>query len=361
MDSVLPEIPYRQFVITFPKWLRIHLAINHSLNDRVIRIAVREIHRWQRRRARALGYRETRTAAIAFQQHLGSALQLNPHGHLLIPEGVFGPRFANAPDEPPAFIRIAPPSDEEVESSTPSSARSSPSPTSSASASARSMTNRSPSRAPSPCPFPNRPPSAGRPPAAPPSSEDSPSTPTPYCREDDRASLERLCRYALRPPLSLDRMSAEPDGRIRYRMKRALPDGSQDLILTRPELLRRLASLVPPPRKHLTRYFGLFAPAARDRANLRPRPSDRPPVRTPHTPRLPPPTRPSPPHPQPTRPRRLLPRAHPAPPAPRASSAGPPAPRLGHRRLHLPRLSAATAASSPPSPIPTPPAASSPT
>lgn len=74
-------------------------------------------------------------------------------------------------------------------------------------------------------------------------------------------------------------MSRDPDGRIRYRMKRALPDGRTDLVLYPVDFLRRIASLVAPPRKHLTRYGGLFAPAARDRNSLCPPPSRRPRVR----------------------------------------------------------------------------------
>jgi hypothetical protein len=37
------------------------------------------------------------------------------------------------------------------------------------------------------------------------------------------------------------------DGRIAYRMKRPLPDGTTHLLFTGMELLRRVASLVPMP------------------------------------------------------------------------------------------------------------------
>jgi hypothetical protein len=42
-------------------------------------------------------------------------------------------------------------------------------------------------------------------------------------------------------------------------MKRRLGDGRDLLILEPSELLRRLATLVPPPRGHLVRYHGVFA------------------------------------------------------------------------------------------------------
>ncbi|WNG16864.1 hypothetical protein F0U63_20990 [Cystobacter fuscus] len=60
-------------------------------------------------------------------------------------------------------------------------------------------------------------------------------------------------------------------------MKRPLPDGTTHLLFTGLELLRRVASLVPPPRVNLTRFHGVFAPGA-----IRPAP-----VRGPSAPALP--------------------------------------------------------------------------
>ena len=42
------------------------------------------------------------------------------------------------------------------------------------------------------------------------------------------------------------------------------------LLLQPAELLRRLATLVPPPRAHLVRYHGVFAPASRWRSQVIP-------------------------------------------------------------------------------------------
>jgi hypothetical protein len=41
----------------------------------------------------------------------------------------------------------------------------------------------------------------------------------------DRVRLERLLRYAARPPLSNERLSLLPDGRLRYKLKRRWSDG----------------------------------------------------------------------------------------------------------------------------------------
>ncbi|WP_245682526.1 transposase [Archangium gephyra] len=53
-------------------------------------------------------------------------------------------------------------------------------------------------------------------------------------------------------------------------MKRPLPDGATHLLFTGLELLRRVASLVPPPRANLTRFHGVFAPGAKLRPFLVP-------------------------------------------------------------------------------------------
>ena len=60
----------------------------------------------------------------------------------------------------------------------------------------------------------------------------------------------------------MERFEEAEDGRIAYRMKRPMPDGTTHLLFTGLELLRRLASLVPPPRTNLTRFHGVFAPGA---------------------------------------------------------------------------------------------------
>ncbi|RKG92480.1 hypothetical protein D7V97_40860 [Corallococcus sp. CA053C] len=52
-------------------------------------------------------------------------------------------------------------------------------------------------------------------------------------------------------------------GLPRLGTKRALPDGATHLRFTGLELLRRLAALVPPPRRNRVRFHGVFAPGAR--------------------------------------------------------------------------------------------------
>jgi hypothetical protein len=91
-----------------------------------------------------------------------------------------------------------------------------------------------------------------------------------HLHANDRQGLERLCRYGARGALALERLSRAEDGRIAYRMKRPLPDGTTHLLFTGLELLRRVASLVPAPRANLTRFHGVFAPGAKLRPFLAP-------------------------------------------------------------------------------------------
>jgi len=78
---------------------------------------------------------------------------------------------------------------------------------------------------------------------------------------DDRAGLERLCRYGLRAPYSVRRFSELPDGRIRYELRRPWPTagGTTELDLEPLDLLRRLAAIMPAPYSNMVRYHGVFA------------------------------------------------------------------------------------------------------
>jgi len=86
----------------------------------------------------------------------------------------------------------------------------------------------------------------------------------------DRAGLERLCRYAGRPALATCRLTRLPDGQLGWRLKRPAPSGATRLTFTPLALLQRLATIIPPPRRHQVRYLGLFAPHSRHRAAVVP-------------------------------------------------------------------------------------------
>jgi len=81
-------------------------------------------------------------------------------------------------------------------------------------------------------------------------------------RADDGGGLERLARYLLRPPLSLERLILEP-GLARYRHKRAKERRGEPFDPA--ELLARLVMHIPVPRLHLVRYYGHSSHVSRAR------------------------------------------------------------------------------------------------
>jgi hypothetical protein len=87
--------------------------------------------------------------------------------------------------------------------------------------------------------------------------------------DHDREALERLCRYGTRPAFAHERLAWTADGQIAYRLKRPWPDGRTELVLPPVAFLRRLCGIIPPLRRHLVRYAGVFGPASKARAQLR--------------------------------------------------------------------------------------------
>jgi hypothetical protein len=89
----------------------------------------------------------------------------------------------------------------------------------------------------------------------------------------DRAALERLLRYCARPPFAMDRLRKEGAALV-YRCAKQHSEPTSDkrgarvdeLHLTPLELIDRIAALVPPPRTHRHRYFGVLAPNSPHRA-----------------------------------------------------------------------------------------------
>ena len=83
----------------------------------------------------------------------------------------------------------------------------------------------------------------------------------------DRAALERLLRYCARPPFACERLRKEGPVLV-YRCAKQHSEPRSDkrgakvdeLHLTPLELIDRIAALVPPPRTHRHRYFGVLAP-----------------------------------------------------------------------------------------------------
>ena len=85
---------------------------------------------------------------------------------------------------------------------------------------------------------------------------------------NDRAGLERLCRYVLRPPFAQERLHLRADGRVGLELKRAWYDGTRELVFEPLEFLERLAALTPRPETNLLLCHGVLAARARWRERV---------------------------------------------------------------------------------------------
>ena len=83
-----------------------------------------------------------------------------------------------------------------------------------------------------------------------------------------RERLERVCRYALRPPVAADRVCVSADGQVRLDLRHRWADGTTHLVFDPVEFLGRLAVLVPRPRINLILYHGVLGPRAARRSQV---------------------------------------------------------------------------------------------
>ena len=270
VDRVLPCVPMRQWVLSLPRWARFLLARDPALITRTLHLALRGIFARQRLRARRLGARGSRAGAVTFVQRFGSALNLNVHFHCVVPGvwaregGVvrFVPLPALTDDDVAQVLRrlerriralLEPRLDALREDSRPPDALA-----------ASQVESVSALRGKLPDARETKRLAAYR--------QGFSLHAGVHLHANDRQGLAHLCGYGARPPLTQERLSALPDGKLAYRMKRRLGDGREVLILEPSELLRRLATLVPPPRAHLVRYHGVFGPASKWRREIVPAP-----------------------------------------------------------------------------------------
>ncbi|WP_147441770.1 transposase zinc-binding domain-containing protein [Corallococcus exercitus] len=110
VERVLPHVPYRQSALSLPHRVRWGLLKEKGLLSGVLTLFLRAVFALQRRRARGQGVRGGQTGAVSFLQIFGSALQVTPHDHALVPEGVFVPGEGGV-----HFEALPPPPQGEVE------------------------------------------------------------------------------------------------------------------------------------------------------------------------------------------------------------------------------------------------------
>jgi len=281
VDHLLPEAGYRQWVLTFPWALRFRLAVDRKLFSALISAFLRTLFSWQRLRGRRLGISGGQTGSVTFVQRYGSALNLHPHSHSIVPDGLFVPGRGDRL----SFVTLPDPTTEDVEALLLKAAKRLTTVVEGLCAddfeteALLSKTVASLQEALA---------AAVKPPVEPSllslPGEDLEPPEKPLCARvagftlhaaqmvaaGDRDGLERLCRYGMRPPFAQERLSLCSDGRVAYRLRRPWPHamGTTCLILEPLDFLKRLAAIIPAPYAHVVRYHGLFANRSRWRPLL---------------------------------------------------------------------------------------------
>jgi hypothetical protein len=241
-DHVFPRLPVRQWVLSVPKRLRYFLQTNTALQGAVLRIFLRGVERCLREHSPGCGT-SARIGAVAFIHRFGSSLNEHVHFHCCIIDGVFEPaanEAAGAVFHAASGLDVA------------------------ALADVQAMVRRRILRA-----FVRRG-LIGKNDAGVMGGWEHGggfSVDASVCiGGDDRAGMERLLRYCARPPFALEHLQQLDAEHLIYHSPKPRLDGSSDLVLTPLELIDKIAALVPPPRAHRHRYYGVLAPNAALRA-----------------------------------------------------------------------------------------------
>ncbi|MFT5291968.1 MAG: hypothetical protein ACI8QS_002968 [Planctomycetota bacterium] len=281
VDHVLPQVPIRQWVISFPWALRYLLARRPHLLSQVRRIFLRAVFGFYKHQSRLAGLHRGRTGAVSRVQRFGSSLNLNPHLQPLVLDGVY---CATSPYSRPVFHDASDVTQEDVEqlvrtiharvlrhlerqgflvddgtiTTSQDEVQESLLPLFQA-ASIRGQSlqgSEAVERVFRLVPSNQR----FRPPNLCAEFDGFSLHAATRIPAHDRATLEHLCRYIGRPPFSSQSLTLDSTGRVLFQLRRPWRDGTTQLRFDPLTFLSRLASLVPPPRVHQQTYHGLLAP-----------------------------------------------------------------------------------------------------
>ena len=102
MDSVIPAVKVRQWVITFPHDIRYLLAWNHDFRTAVLAAVMRALERHYIVQARNKGGKNPKFAGVSVMQRMDQTCRLNVHWHILCTDGAWvetekGVQFLQAP------------------------------------------------------------------------------------------------------------------------------------------------------------------------------------------------------------------------------------------------------------------------
>ena len=289
VDHVLPRAPVRQWVVSYPFAIGSALAFQPELLRAVERLVTRTLQRWQEQRCE-----KGRSGGVLVRHRFGSSLNIHLHAHLLLLDGAFvgepgqALTFVRAPKTTPEELReLATDLERQLQrllarrgllAQTPAEEQTNELPTLDALGVCAQVALRQGQRERSGAALSLveedevEHPAGGLVATTPSGLHVYASSPI---EGNDRDRMERVCRYLLRGPISSCRLAERPDGLLSYRLKKPDRHGNTTLVLTPLELLMRLASLIPGPGHPTRKYFGILAPAAKERALVVPAPTKR--------------------------------------------------------------------------------------
>jgi Putative transposase/Transposase zinc-binding domain len=294
VDHLIPPVPVRQWVLSFPIPLRILFAAHPELLSSVLAVIHRVIATFLIKQAGAKRS-EAHTGAVTLIQRFGSAANLNIHLHCLVLDGVYRPH-----EGVPVFHEARAPSIEELQALLAKiitrilrlltrqgylieeqgmrylaeiEADRALTPLQAASCTYRIAMG----------------PHAGQKVLSLRSLPSTGERSTPElctnahgfslhaavrCGAEQRRELEHLCRYITRPAIANERLKRNAAGQVVLQLKSAYKDGTTHVVMSPLQFMQRLAALVPRPRLHLIRFHGVLAPHAKLRAAIVPNPPD---------------------------------------------------------------------------------------
>ena len=304
-DNVIPEVPTRQFVLTLPVPVRLWAARNKELLSKICSIAAEQIEKHIKMKAGFEKKDEVYCGMINFVQRFGSALNLNIHMHVLAIDGAFQIKSTGRTK----FYHAKSPTDNEVgellqaiskrvnkylvkkrflevrdevliaqDTSSLFEQDDMHLPAMAASLASKIAFGRNSGQCvkrlyangrlwPSDTEYEN----TGDRCAA---SGGYTLHANTAIKAEDRERLKHLIRYMARPSVSDERIELLPDDNVRIKLKTAWSDGSTHIELSALETMEKLVALVPLPKFHLLRYYGVLSPHAKYRSKIVPAPKN---------------------------------------------------------------------------------------
>ena len=294
VDDILPERPHRQWVLSLPFPLRLLVVKNPKLLSEIVKITYREISGYLITKA---GQKRSsaQSGAVTYIQFFGGALNLNPHYHIIVLDGVF---LTHSKHPNPIFKQVSKPTALEIQQVLDNISIKVARRLEKLGFIERDMDNYYLALDESQNDLdelsgysttyriavgPNQGRKVFTLQTIQPSSE-SYNERGPHCasqggfslhagvatKAHQKSKLERICRYRARPAVSDGRLSILSNGHIRLQLKTPYHNGTTHLIFEPLDFISKLASLIPPPRIHLTRFHGLYAPNAKYRRLITP-------------------------------------------------------------------------------------------